>query len=148
MTRFPDSAYGQIAARALAIVRAHPLFGAGFDGFRRLCDDPRYFQGWHGSDGGGAGICVQHPHNFYLQALTEGGVPGLLLFAALAAAWLVAAGRSLHLRPDPVRVGLLVGALIQLWPVSSSTDFVSMPLAGWFFLILGLALAEARYRNS
>ena len=41
-------------------------------------------------------------------------------------------------------MGLFAAALIQLWPVASSTDWVSMPLAGWFFLQLGLALAEAR----
>ena len=75
MADFPDSHYGQIAARSVAIIRAHPAFGAGFDGFRRLCDDDTYFQGWHGGAGGGAAICVQHPHSYYLQAAVEGGFP-------------------------------------------------------------------------
>lgn len=144
MRDFPRSDYGLIAARALAIVRAHPITGAGFDGFRRLCDDPAYFRGWDGGDGGGAEICVQHPHSYYLQALVEGGIPGLILFAALALSWLLAASRGLWLAPDPLRVGLFAALLIHLWPVASSTDWVSMPLAGWFFLLLGLALAEAR----
>ena len=139
MLHFPDSHYGAIAARAVAIARANPVFGAGFDGFRRLCQDPRYFHGWRGDDGGGAEICVQHPHNFYLQALTESGVPGLLLFAALALAWLVAAAPR---GADPLGVGLFVGVLIQLWPLASATDTFSMPLFGWFCLLLGLALAE------
>ena len=95
MSDFGDNHYGEIAARSVAIIRAHPLTGAGFDGFRRLCDDPAYFQGWHGDDGGGAGICVQHPHNFYMQAAVEGGIPGLLLFVALAVSWLVATGRGI-----------------------------------------------------
>ena len=144
MLHLPESHYGLIAARALAITRASPVFGAGFDGFRRLCDDPAYFQGWHGDAGGGAAICVQHPHSYYLQALVEGGIPGLLLFAATALCWLAAAGRGLWTRPEPLRVGLFVAALIQLWPLASSTAWTSMPLAGWFFLLLGLALAEAR----
>jgi O-antigen ligase len=144
MLHWPESHYGLIAARSLAIARAHPVFGAGFDGFRRSCEDPAYFQGWGGGDGGGAAICVQHPHSYYLQALVEGGIPGLILFATLAGAWLADAGRGLFRNPDPLRVGLFAGALIQLWPVASSTDWVSMPLAGWFFLVLGLALAEAR----
>ncbi|GAC1348063.1 MAG: hypothetical protein NVSMB18_35060 [Acetobacteraceae bacterium] len=149
ITHFPDSHYGQIAARSLAIARAHPLTGAGFDGFRRLCVDPAYCQGWHGDDGGAAAICVQHPHNFYLQALTEAGLPGLILFAALALAWLQSLLQGLWTRPDtprpdPLRVGLFVAALLHLIPIASTTDFVSMPLAGWFFLTIGLGLAEAR----
>ncbi len=144
MAHFPDSHYGQIAARALAIARANPVLGAGFDGFRLQCPQPRFFQGWGGGDGGGAAICVQHPHNFYLQALTEAGVPGLLLFAALALAWLHAVGRGLWGGAAPLRAGLFVAALIQLWPLASSTAFTSMPLSGWFFVLLGLGLAEAR----
>jgi hypothetical protein len=35
--------------------------------------------------------------------------------------------------------------LIQLWPIASTNDFVDMPMGGWFFLLLGWALAEARW---
>jgi len=144
MQHFPDSPYGQIAARAVAIGSAHPGTGAGFDAFRRLCSDPAYFQGWHGDDGGGAAICVQHPHNHYLQAFTESGVPGLLLFCALILAWLRGVGRGLWRDPDPLRVSLFVAVLIQEWPIASTSAFSSMPLSGWFFLLLGFGLAETR----
>jgi len=144
MQHFPDSPYGQIAARAVAIGSAHPGTGAGFDAFRRLCSDPTYFQGWHGDDGGGAAICVQHPHNHYLQAFTESGVPGLLLFCALILAWLRGVGRGLWRDPDLLRVGLFVAVLIQEWPIASTSAFSSMPLSGWFFLLLGFGLAETR----
>ena len=145
MSDFRDNHYGEIAARSVAIIRAHPLTGAGFDGFRRLCDEPAYFQGWHsdrpgGDDGGGAGICVQHPHNFYMQAAVEGGVPGLVLFAALAVSWLVAIGRGLR-GGGPLRTGLFIATAIHLWPIAGNTDWVAMPLAGYFFVQLGLALA-------
>jgi len=144
MEHFPDSPYGQIAARAVAITAANPVLGAGFDAFRRLCEDPRYFQGWDGGDGGGAAICVQHPHNHYLQALTESGIPGFLLFSALVLAWLRGVGRGLWRDPDPLRVGLFVAVLIQEWPIASASAFSSMPLSGWFFVMLGLGLAETR----
>lgn len=147
MEAFPESHYGQIAARALAIAQAKPLLGAGFDGFRRDCPDPAYFDGWRlgnrpNNDGGGADICVQHPHNYYLQALVEGGIPGLLLFTALALAWLTRLSRGLWHHPDPLRAGLFTAALIQLWPLASTTAFTSMPLAGLFFVLLSLGLAE------
>ncbi len=148
MQHFPDSPYGQITARALAIGAAHPVTGAGFDAFRRLCGDPAYFQGWPKNgvmdDGGGAAICVQHPHNHYTQALTESGIPGLLLFCALVLAWLRGVGHGLWRTPDPLRVGLFVAVLIQEWPIASASAFSSMPLSGWFFLLTGFGLAEAR----
>ncbi len=144
MQHFPDSPYGQIAARAMAIGSAHPVVGAGFDAFRRLCGDPAYFQGWNGNDGGGAAICVQHPHNHYLQAFTESGIPGLLLFCAMILAWLRGVGRGLWRDPDPLRVGLFVAVLIQEWPIASASAFSSMPLSGWFFVTVGFGLAEAR----
>ncbi len=145
MQHFPESHYGLIAARSVAIARANPVMGAGFDGFRRDCDAARYFQGWDGGDGGGAAICVQHPHNFFMQALVEGGLPGLALFALLCAAWLARLFRGLWGAPDPLRVGLFVAALIHLWPLASTTAFTSMPLGGWFFVLLGLGLAETQH---
>lgn len=145
MQHFPDSHYGQVAARAWAIVQAHPVTGRGFDGFRDNCADPAYFQGWRaGDDGGGAAICVQHPHNHYLQALVEGGAPGFLLFSALVLAWLHGVGRGLWRNPTPLRVGLFAAVLMHEWPIASTGAFTAMPLSGWFFVLLGFGLAEAR----
>lgn len=152
MAAFPVSHYGLIAARAVAMVEAHPLTGLGFDGFRWACDDPQYFLGWRGvlggspADdlGGGTYVCVQHPHNFYLQALVEGGVPGLALFCALVLAWLRGLSRGLWRHATALRAGLFIAALLHLWPLASTTAFTSMPLGGWAFLLLGLGLAEAR----
>ena len=144
MEHFGRSHYGLIARRAANIVVANPAVGVGFDGFRRECENRVYF---HGIDveGGGAAMCVQHPHNFFLQAAVEGGLPGLLMFVTLCGAWLVRLGRGLWHDPALLRVGLFVAALIHLWPVSSTTAFTSMPQSGWFFALLGLGLAETQH---
>lgn len=144
MAHFGDSPYGQIAARALAIGVANPLLGTGYDGFRTQCEKPAYFRGWDGGDGGGAAMCAPHPHNHYLQALVEGGWPGFVLFCALVLAWLHSVGRGLWRDPAPLRVGLFVAVLLHEWPIASASAFTSMPLSGWFFVLLGLGLAETR----
>ena len=147
MEHFPESDYGLILARALAIGDAHPVMGRGFDGFRYACKEPAYFRGWRGGpfrDGGGAAICVQHPHNHYLQAYVESGLPGLVLFCALVLAWLAALLPGLLRDPGSLRVALFVAALLHEWPIASSSSFEAMPLSGWFFLLLGLGLAETR----
>jgi O-antigen ligase len=153
MEHFPDSDYGRIAGRAVVIFLDHPILGQGYDGFRNVCADQKYFRaapwpGQHAADGGGAAACNIHPHNHYLEALSEAGFPGLLLFVALVAAWARALLRGIGGNPDPLRVGLFVGALIQEWPIASMGNFTSIELSGFFFVILGLGLAEARAAQS
>ena len=145
---FPETHYGQIASRAVLIGRENPLTGLGYAGFLAACKDPRYPNGTFypdsgTDDDGSIGRCAIHPHNHYLQALDDGGVPGLLLFCALVALWLARLGRGLWRDPDPVRVGLFVAALIQEWPIASTSPIVSLPLGGWLFLLVGFGLAAA-----
>jgi O-antigen ligase len=149
MENFPRSPYGLLAARAIAMAEQHPLTGRGFAGFRTGCADPRYFHGWSwpenpADDGGGLAGCNLHPHNPYLQAVTDAGLPGLALFSALAVVWMCMLGRGLWRRPDPLRVGLFVAALVQQWPIASTSSAFAIEIAGIFFLLLGYGLAEAR----
>ncbi len=136
MEDFPDSDYGRIAGRAIAITVAHPIFGQGFDAYRRVCGDPVY--------GDGADVCNLHPHNHYLEAATESGIPGLVLFSGLILAWLAPLARGLWRNPTPLRVGLFVAAFIQEWPIASTSGFTAIEIGGFFFLLLGFGLAEAR----
>ena len=88
MAHFSVSHYGKLYTRALEIAEQHPVTGLGDEGYRSGCTNPRYFRpSFDGSlaDGGGAAICWNHPHNYYLEALIDGGVPGLILFSALRA---------------------------------------------------------------
>lgn len=124
----PDSPYGQIAARAVALVAAHPIAGLGARGFRHACAAATPPSG-----------CAQHPHNHYLEAAVDSGLPGLALFSALVVAWLVALARG---RPDALRVGLFAAVLIQEWPLSSMSNFGAIEFA-LPFVLLGLGLAEA-----
>lgn len=150
MEHFPVTPYGELYARATEIAVQNPITGLGARGFDTGCYNPRYFRpSFDGSvaDGGGAKICWDHPHNYYLEALVNGGFPGLILFCALAIAWLLALGRGLWRQPDPLRVALFAAAVIQLWPIASATSFTSMPVGGWSFVLLGWGLAEARWPN-
>jgi hypothetical protein len=150
MDHFQVSPYGYLLRRADEMTEQHPILGRGFNGFRIGCPDPRYFVGWTrkpGDNGGGAGICKQHPHNFYTQASTDGGYPGLILFSLMVLAWLRDIGRGLWREPDALRVGLFAAALVHLWPIASTSAFTSLPVSGYFFVILGWGLAETRWRQ-
>jgi hypothetical protein len=150
MEHFAISPYGQLYARALEVGERNPVTGMGFDGFGTGCPRPANFRPtFDGSqpDGGGGKICWDHPHNFYFQALDDGGFVGLALFCATAVAWLLPLGRGLWRDPDPLRVALFAAMFIQLWPIQSTSAFTSMPMGGWFFVLLGWGMAEARHRR-
>jgi len=62
-------------------------------------------------------------------------------------AWLRDMSRGLWRDPDAVRVGLFAAALVHLWPISSTSAFTSLPVSGYFFVVLGWGLAETRWRQ-
>ncbi len=147
MADFPDSAYGQIAdagggdggpaSAARPRVRRLPpgLRRPGL--FRRLARRRRR----RGGD-----VRAAPP-----QPLPAGGGRIRLDRASVCSArwpppgWPASAGACCNRgAPHPLRVGLFVAALIQLWPIASASAFTSMPLSGWFFLLLGLGLAETK----
>lgn len=150
MDHFQVSPYGYLLRRADEMTEQNPWVGRGFNGFRTGCHFPRYFVGWThkpGDNGGGAAICKQHPHNFYTQASTDGGYPGLFLFCLMVLAWMRDVGRGLWRDPDPIRVGIFVAALVHLWPIASTSAFTSLPVSGYFFVVLGWGFAETRWRQ-
>jgi hypothetical protein len=87
----PDrlTAVGSVRARywneALKVFKAHPVLGAGAEGYAtaRL----RYRT---------ETLDVRHAHGYVVQTLADLGVVGLALTLALLLAWMIAAGRATH----------------------------------------------------
>jgi len=144
---FSQSQYGEIYLRAAVMTSAHPVFGHGFDGFRLFCGSPAYIGaapalGVTAAQNSSPDACAIHPHNYYVQAAVEAGLPGLALFAAFVLAFVLRAGGGLLTRPDPLRVALFATMVAAFWPIASTGGFTTMPIAGWLFLTCGWALAE------
>lgn len=148
LEHFAVSPYGMLYARATEIARQNPITGLGYEGFGTGCKQPQYFRPTFDgalADGGGTDFCWRHPHNYYFEALDDGGIIGLVLFSATGITWLVVLGRGLWRNPSAIRVALFATAVFELWPIQSSTSFTNMPVGGWMFLLLGWGLAEARW---
>jgi O-antigen ligase len=153
MLHFWHSPYGLLYLRAFAMIRAHPLLGLGFDGFRNNCADPQYFHGsaWLGvtdADSASPDGCNIHPHNYYLEVASTAGLPGLLLFAGLALTWLRRLFHRLLPEGEPMRVALFVAASLCLWPIDSTSALFVVDVAGWVFLTIGWGLAAAACPDS
>ncbi len=70
---------------ALQVFKAHPLLGAGAEGYRTA--HLRYET---------QTLEVRHAHGFIVQTLADLGLVGLVLVLALLFSWLAAAGRATH----------------------------------------------------
>ncbi len=156
MSHFSSDNYGLIYTRAMVMGLSNPWTGLGYDAYRHFCANPIYFHGlsfWgitigHG-DGKGAEICLPHPHNHYIEMFVNAGIPGLILFVNMVFLWWKNLIQGLKSKISTLqeavqnawRVGLFSAVLIHEWPVSAGSSFGNLPLAGWFFLLLGFGLA-------
>ena len=125
-------------ADSIRAVRRRPLLGAGLGcfpfAFRR---SHSYFTGY----------TIDHPHNEYLEATVECGIPFTLMLGAWAAAGLWRRARSAQLAAEghkEIAVGCLAGVLAIL--AHGAVDFpLRIPaILGLVSVLLGAAFAHAR----
>jgi O-antigen ligase len=145
LSHFSLSPYGELYTRATVMGMQSPWHGWGYNGFRELCPEPRFSGGLPAlgivPTKLSLGACNLHPHNYYIQAFVDAGLPGLILFSLMALSWMVVLGRKLFRTPDPMRVGLFVSVLTFTWPFGSTDEFPALYMLGWMFFILGLGFA-------
>jgi len=143
---FQSTHYGIIFGTALDIARDHPIFGVGMHNYETVCREPQYGPEMVGPDQ--LPRCPGHPHNFYLQWLTEGGAIGLGLFVA----FIVLSLRELVRwrggnRDNLIFYGLAASLALRFWPLTSGTSFFSSWSAAPLFLVLGWSLAYCAPRR-
>lgn len=136
---FWGTSYGQLWFSSLKIVEHHPLFGVGSKQFRSKCASPLY-----GPTSAEALWlrCKLHPHNLYMEWLSEAGLIGFALFLAAAVHWLYACYEARRtVLSTPLLAGLVIALLLRLWPLSATTSQFAPWSAGPFWLLLGWLLA-------
>ncbi|MBR2125022.1 MAG: O-antigen ligase family protein [Acetobacter sp.] len=148
MQHFGHSDYGLLFRSATTMVLAHPWFGLGIDGFRRLCHETIHSPAFpwlgipalqndthHG--------CNIHPHNYYLHVATSAGIPGLLVFCWLVLCWLWKGAKALNVSHNPRQAMLFVVCCVAFFPIASTSSFFSFPTIGWLCLSVGWLLASS-----
>lgn len=143
---FDKSSYGAIVDNALMTWRTSPVIGVGPKNFLAACQANGAAGGFRDEAVKGPVFsCARHPHNPYLEWLTETGVIGLGLFAGLIGMWSMIVRRNLC-RADDARyyaaLGFGVGLVPFLWPLMASTSFFINWSAILFWWVLGLSLVE------
>jgi len=108
-------AHHELYVSAYKIFLDNIIFGVGVKNFRNICKDQRYYVD-------NKEVCNTHPHNTYVQILTELGIVGLifLLFSLFYFCLFIFKHLFLKFRGkyyfNDFEICLLSGIVIYLWP--------------------------------
>ena len=133
LSHFWGSPYGHLFSAAWRIFMDNPLTGVGLKNFREVCT--RYTE-----------HCHPHPHNIYLEFLSESGVFGFVLFLAFVTIIIVTfARRTIRNSINPAAAGFFAGALlINLFPFAATQSYFSNWPAMLLWYSLSLTMAAVR----
>ena len=141
---FWQSPYGLVWIGGLKVARANPVIGVGLKNLRTTCRTVVY-----GSPDKAGPECSLHPHNFYIEWLSEAGVIGLFGFLVLITLWTRHfLARAAIWRSDGLAVGAVVAVITFLWPIAATMGFFTNWHAALFWFVLGWALAATGERSA
>jgi O-antigen ligase len=132
LSQFAATEYARIWAHAFDMFQASPIFGSGLRTFRLTC----------ALYGVNPDICDDlHPHQLYLEWLSETGLVGTLGFVALIAFLLREMRENWPgWRAQPLIAGAVAATLVRLWPITSSGSFFANWNEAIFWFLLGLSV--------
>jgi len=140
---FWQSPYGLVWIGGLKVARANPVIGVGLKNLRTTCRTVVY-----GSPDKAGPECSLHPHNFYIEWLSEAGSIGLFGFLVLITLWARHfLARAAIWRSDGLAVGAVVAVITFLWPIAATMGFFTNWHASLFWFVLGWALAATGERS-
>ena len=116
--RFRDSHYGSHYLTAIEMFNEKKLLGHGVRSFRYECSDIKY----DNIDSALNNLrCATHPHNFYLQILSENGIIGFSLFIFFLF-FIIQDIYQRFFKNNYIFQGVVISIILFLWPLKSSFD--------------------------
>ena len=125
--------YKRIFFTAFETWKLHKIFGNGIKSFREDCVKIE------------RGMCSNHPHNYYLEILTDLGVIGLFLATAIAFIFIIFFLKNYKYLNQNNRENLFllaatVSLFMEVFPFKSSGSIFTTNNASYIFILLSIAL--------
>ena len=119
---FDESSYGKLWSSGYNVWRLNYINGVGFKNFRVDCDLILVDKSENTHQ-----LCSSHPHNLYLELLSETGIIGLVLFILMFYYLLKQIVPTIFLLKENQQkylyISCLIMILIYLWPVITYGSF-------------------------
>ena len=141
LSNFYNSSYGRLYESSYFLFKKNYIFGVGLKNYRVDCDhqiDPRPESVYQ--------FCSTHPHNFYLEILTETGLVGFIIFILSFVFLLVFINREINKNNlsfkkfSSIAYGSSLVLLIYFWPLKTSGSFFTTWNGSFFWFNLGILL--------
>ena len=143
LSNFYESSYGRLYESSFLLFQKYPFFGVGFKNYRVDCNtqfDPRPDSEFQ--------FCSTHPHNLYLELLSESGIVGFFLFILVFYYFFLYVKREIKKNRNknffPQFTNLMYGHLliifIYLFPLKTSGSFFTTYNASFFWFSVGFVL--------
>ncbi len=116
------------------IFKENKIFGTGHKTFRIECIEKEYLIKTSSENKG----CSTHPHNIYIELLSDSGLIGLLSFISFVSLIIIKAIKNKIYQSKAS--GFFVSFIIIVWPISSAGNFFNNRNAIMNFTIIGILL--------
>ena len=137
---FNTSAYGEIYLLAYKMFVNNPITGIGINNFKFMCETNDFYKNLMVNYD-----CASHPHNIYIQWLSEGGLFVFFTFI-LYLLFLI----TFIVKNDgekKFKIISLIVILIMFWPIMSTGSLIK----NWYgiitFFIIGVSMRLSQFKN-
>ena len=145
LKNFENSNHARLFSSAYNIWKDNKISGVGLKNYRIICDESQIDKLTDKQT-----LCSTHPHNIYLEFLSETGLIGLILFSIFIINFLIFIKKHFK-KLDNIRKSIFIGSLsvvlFYIWPVKSNGSFFSTFSATLFWFNIGLILLTINTKN-
>ena len=137
---FSTSAYGEIYLLAYKMFMDNPITGIGINNFNYICESNDFYNNLMINYD-----CASHPHNIYIQWLSEGGL--FVFFAFILYLFFLITFIAKNKGEKKYKIISLIVILIMFWPIMSTGSL----LKNWYgiitFFIIAISIRLSRFKN-
>ena len=138
---FSTSAYGEIYKLSYKMFLDNPITGIGINNFKDLCNSNEFYKKLMVNYD-----CASHPHNIYIQWLTEGGI--IVFISFIIYLYYLVKFIITNTGNKKYKIISVIVILSMFWPIMSTGSLIKNWYGVTTFFIIGICMCLSKFKNS